>query len=160
MSKTPALRTPSSAKVGASDLQLDRQLCFSVYTTMLAVNKMFRKLQGGLDLTYPQYLVMLVLWERDGLKVSDICDKLFLETATLTPLLKRLEARGLVDRQRSLEDERKVIVTLTAEGRALLEDAKDIPAAMKVAMGCDTQKVNGLQRQLLDMRDSLIDAAR
>lgn len=151
----------STADMGSGgDLRLERQLCFSVYTTMLAVNKMFRKLQGELDLTYPQYLVMLVLWERDGLMVSEICDKLFLETATLTPLLKRLEVRGLVDRQRSSEDERKVIVTLTNQGRGLMGAAKGIPAGMALAMGCGTDMMGHLQQELRAMRESLLDAAR
>lgn len=93
---------------GNPALKLDAQLCFALYSTLLGVNKVYRTLLRELDLTYPQYLVMLVLWERDERNVSDICNQLYLETATLTPLLKRLEARGLVNRRRSPSDERQV----------------------------------------------------
>jgi len=92
----PAKRSSSARAVApsADRLTLDEQLCFSVYSTMLSLNKVYRGLLRDLDLTYLQYLVMLVLWERDGLNVSEICTRLSLETTTLTPLLKRLEARA------------------------------------------------------------------
>src|ERR1700679_4141788 len=97
-------------------LKLDQQLCLALYSAGLAMNKVYRTLLSRLRLTYPQYLVMLVLWERDDLTVSDIGERLFLDSATLTPLLKRLEAAGLLDRARSAEDERQVIISLTSEG--------------------------------------------
>jgi len=97
-------QNPSKTRTLAPDLlRLDIQLCFAVYSTMLGFNKLYRKLLKDLGLTYPQYLVMLVLWEKDGQIVSEIGERLFLDSATLTPLLKRLEAQGLVVRQRVAE---------------------------------------------------------
>ena len=95
-------------------LKLDQQLCFALYSAGLAMNKVYRKLLSQLGLTYPQYLVMLVLWERDQLTVSEIGGRLFLDSATLTPLLKRLQSAKLLDRVRSTEDERQVVISLTA----------------------------------------------
>ena len=116
-SRSKSLAKP--AKGAFNPLLLDSQLCFALYSTSLAMNKVYRKLLGGLDLTYPQYLVMLVLWEGDGITVTDIGERLFLDSATLTPLLKRLEAAGLVSRTRAQADERQVIVALTRQGREL-----------------------------------------
>ncbi|MGN5477770.1 MarR family winged helix-turn-helix transcriptional regulator [Cupriavidus basilensis] len=103
---------------GVSQL-LEHQFCFSVYATSLALNKLYRKLLTPLGLTYPQYLVLLVLWESDDLTVSDIRSRLFLDSATLTPLLKRMEAQGLVTRERDSRDERQVNIRLTEAGRGL-----------------------------------------
>ncbi|HCE39359.1 MAG TPA: MarR family transcriptional regulator, partial [Alcanivorax sp.] len=89
-------------------LQLDLQVCFALYSTQLAMTKVYRKLLRELELTYPQYLVMMVLWEHDGQSVSAIGERLFLDSATLTPLLKRLENAGLLQRRRAAEDERRV----------------------------------------------------
>ncbi|TXD76612.1 MarR family transcriptional regulator, partial [Mitsuaria sp. TWR114] len=99
--------------------QIDEQLCFAIYSTMLGLNKVYRELLKDLDITYPQYLVMLVLWERDGLTVGEIAERVFLDSPTVTPLLKRLEAAGLVSRDRSPQDERQVLITLTPAGRGL-----------------------------------------
>src|SRR4030095_8240519 len=96
-------------------LRLDNQICFAVYSTAHAFNRFYKPLLDKLGLTYPQYLVMLVLWEEDGLPVKEIGERLFLDSGTLTPLLKRLEAAGLVKRTRSKEDERQVIVALTTQ---------------------------------------------
>ncbi|GAB3442021.1 MarR family winged helix-turn-helix transcriptional regulator [Insolitispirillum peregrinum] len=137
-------------------LRLRTQLCFALYSTMLGVNKVYRTVLRDLDLTYPQYLVMLVLWERDGLNVSEICEQLYLETTTLTPLLKRLEARGLVNRQRLPEDERQVIVTLTAEGAALKTRAAIIPDCVAEAMKCSEDDLVDLREQLIRLRTNLI----
>ena len=94
-------------KAPGAPLLLDNQFCFALYSANLAMHKLYRQLLTQLDITYPQYLVMLVLWERDDVTVSDIGERLFLDSATLTPLLKRLEAAGLVSRQRSRQDERR-----------------------------------------------------
>lgn len=99
-------------------LQLDQQLCFALYSANLALHKVYRKLLSQLELTYPQYLVMMVLWERDRVTVSDIGERLFLDSATLTPLLKRLETAGLLVRYRATADERQVIIALTEAGRS------------------------------------------
>jgi len=151
----PAKRSASTRPVAASAdrLTLDEQLCFSVYSTMLSLNKVYRGLLRDLDLTYLQYLV--VLWEHDGLNVSEICTRLSLETTTLTPLLKRLEARGLIARARSALDERQVIVSVTAEGRALRTKAKAIPACVAQAMELSGEEIDGLREQLQTLRASL-----
>src|SRR3954462_10871670 len=100
-------------------LHLDNQLCFALYSASLAMTKLYKPLLDELGLTYPQYLVMLVLWERDGLTVSEIGERLSLDSGTLTPLLKRLEAAELVSRIRDTDDERRVHIRLTAAGRRL-----------------------------------------
>jgi len=138
-------------------LHLDQQMCFALYSANLALHKVYRKLLGQLDLTYPQYLVMLVLWQRDDVTVSDIGEKLFLESATLTPLLKRLEVAGLLLRQRAKADERQVIITLTEAGRMLQEKAKSIPEAILCATECDVDEMVALKRQLELLRANLKD---
>ena len=108
-------------------LLLDNQLCFLIYSTNLALNQVYRQLLAPLGLTYPQYLVMLVLWEKDQLSVSEIGERLFLESSTLTPLLKKLEISQLITRKRSTKDERQVIISLTQQGQDLELKAVDIP---------------------------------
>jgi DNA-binding MarR family transcriptional regulator len=134
---------------------LDDQLCFALYSTGLAMNKVYRKLLRKLDLTYPQYLVMLVLWERDGVTVSDIGARLFLDSATLTPLLKRLETAGLVARARSSLDERQVMVSLTGAGRAMARDAAAIQEQVLCAAACPPGDLAALKRQLEQLRGKL-----
>ena len=136
-------------------LQLDQHLCFALYSASLAMNKVYRTLLAKLRLTYPQYLVMLVLWERDALTVSEIGERLFLDSATLTPLLKRLEAAGLLDRVRSAEDERQVIISLTAEGRALKKQAGSVPSEVFCATGCEVDELLALKTQLNELRERL-----
>jgi len=148
-------RSSSQPANGDHGLLLDEQLCFSVYATMLSLNKVYRGLLRDLDLTYLQYLVMLVLWERDGVNVSEVCARLSLETTTLTPLLKRLEARGLIERARSALDERQVIVSLTAEGRSLRARAKAVPACVAQAMELSPGQIDSLRGQLRTLRTSL-----
>jgi DNA-binding MarR family transcriptional regulator len=138
---------------------LDNQLCFALYSTSLAMNKVYRKLLRKLDLTYPQYLVMLVLWEHDGVTVSDIGARLFLDSATLTPLLKRLEAGGLVTRTRSAQDERQVVVGLTDAGRAMAADAATIQDGVLCAAGCAPDELLAIKRQLEALRGKLADGA-
>jgi hypothetical protein len=106
------------ARKPATDLPLllGNQLCFAVYSTAHAFNRAYKPLLDRLGLTYPQYLVMLVLWERDGLPVRDIGERLFLDSGTLTPLLKRMEAAELIKRTRGTEDERQVLIALTSQG--------------------------------------------
>jgi MarR family transcriptional regulator, organic hydroperoxide resistance regulator len=154
-SKTRSTRPPAAA----FSQQLDEQLCFAVYSTMLGLNKVYRQLLKELGITYPQYLVMLVLWEGDGLTVSAISERLFLDSPTVTPLLKRLEALGLVARQRSASDERQVIVTLTAAGRRLQAKAKGVPGCVAAAMECTPGQINDLRDQLRDVRHSLMKNA-
>ncbi|RYG07716.1 MAG: MarR family transcriptional regulator, partial [Burkholderiales bacterium] len=127
-----------SSTVAESDamLKLDNQLCFALYSTSLAMTKLYKPLLEALGLTYPQYLAMLVLWEEDGLAVSEIGDRLFLDSGTLTPLLKRLEVGGLITRLRAVEDERRVHISLTAAGRKLKAQAEAIPGCIMSATEC------------------------
>jgi len=136
-------------------LRLDNQLCFALYSANLAMNKVYRKLLAELGLTYPQYLVMLVLWEGDGITVSELGERLFLDSATLTPLLKRLQAAGLVSRERGVEDERQVLVRLTSEGRALRSKAKSVPESVFCASACKPEQLQAMRRDLEQLRTSL-----
>lgn len=148
-------RKPSPLSPSPATLQLDNQVCFALYSASLAMTKLYKPLLDAIGLTYPQYLVMLVLWERDERNVSDICNQLYLETATLTPLLKRLEARGLVNRRRSPSDERQVIVSLSEAGRALYAQVQHIPGCMSEALSCSQDDIVALRKQLLTLRDAL-----
>ncbi len=136
-------------------LQLDNQLCFALYSASLAMTKLYKPLLVRLDLTYPQYLVMLTLWEQDGQSVSAIGERLFLDSGTLTPLLKRLEAAGLVERVRSAQDERRVQVSLTPAGRKLKLRARPIPGCILDASQCSLPEVAALTRQLQALRGQL-----
>jgi DNA-binding MarR family transcriptional regulator len=141
-------------------LLLSNQICFAVYSTAHAFNRVYKPLLDRLGLTYPQYLVMLVLWERDGLSVKEIGERLFLDSGTLTPLLKRLEAAYLVKRTRSKADERQVLVALTARGAGLREKAKTvIPPAILAASGCSVGELSELQKSLVTLREQLDAAA-
>jgi DNA-binding MarR family transcriptional regulator len=140
-------------------LLLREQLCFSLYSTMLALNKVYRKLLRKLGLTYPQYLVMLVLWERDELMVSEIGTRLFLDSTTLTPLLKRLESSGLVTRTRAASDERQVIIALTRQGRALKQQAQEVPESVFCATECTPEELMTMRDQLLLLRGKLFKNA-
>jgi MarR family transcriptional regulator, organic hydroperoxide resistance regulator len=134
---------------------LDDQLCFALYSTGLAMTKVYRKLLRKLDLTYPQYIVMLVLWEKDEQTVSEIGTRLFLDSATLTPLLKRLEAAGLVTRTRCAADERQVVVALSPAGRALEREAAAIHDGVVCATGCAPSELADIKRRLDKLRGKL-----
>ncbi|HHP0286632.1 MarR family winged helix-turn-helix transcriptional regulator [Acinetobacter baumannii] len=137
------------------NLKLENQLCFLIYSTNLALNQLYRKLLTPLGITYPQYLVMLVLWEKDEITVSEIGSKLFLESSTLTPILKKLEALQLLNRTRSKEDERQVIITLSEKGKKLKEQAVNIPTHILEASSCDTATLLGLKDQLSQLRTNI-----
>jgi MarR family transcriptional regulator, organic hydroperoxide resistance regulator len=139
-------------------LALDKQFCFALYSASLAMTKTYKPLLDKIGLTYPQYLVMLVLWQEDKLLVKSIGEKLFLDSGTLTPLLKRLEASGNIVRIRDQEDERQVRITLTREGRALKRRAQDIPTQMICASGRSQHALGDLRRQLALIRDELVRA--
>jgi DNA-binding MarR family transcriptional regulator len=136
-------------------LLLDNQLCFALYSASLAMTKLYKPLLAELGLTYPQYLAMLVLWERDGLMVSELGERLFLDSGTLTPLLKRLESAGLIARIRALDDERRVHITLTAAGRKLKARAARIPACIADAVQCPLPDAVSLTRQVQALRQRL-----
>ena len=137
-------------------LQLDNQLCFALYSASLAMTKVYKPLLDELGLTYPQYLAMLVLWERDGLMVSELGDKLTLDSGTLTPLLKRLETSGYVSRIRAVEDERRVYITLTSSGRKLKTRAAKIPACILSASQCSVPELMHLTSQVQALRKKLV----
>lgn len=149
------MNSKDDKKVKRMPLQVDQHLCFALYSANLAMHKVYRQLLADLSITYPQYLVMLVLWNQDDVTVSEIGEQLFLDSATLTPLLKRLESAGLLRRQRSRQDERQVVVTLTEEGRALRERASSIPEAIQCATACDDDTLRALKHQLDQLRDNL-----
>ena len=144
---------------GASSLTLDQLLCFSIYSTGHAFNRIYKPLFDRIGLTYPQYLVMVVLWQEDGQTVRSIGKKLFLESNTLTPLIKRLESAGFVSRNRDREDERQVRVVLTQKGRDLQQDAQDVPRCVFDACGLDLDEVIDLNNKLIKLRTSLENAA-
>lgn len=122
------------------------------------MNKVYRKLLGALGLTYPQYLVMMVLWEHESLSVSEIGERLFLDSATLTPLLKRLESAGLVTRLRSRDDERHVVISPTAAGKALQAKAGKVQASVFCATGCKPDELKLLRKELSELRNRLSDS--
>src|ERR1700759_3507233 len=140
-------------------LRLDNQICFSVYFASPALNRVYKPLLDRLGLTYPQYLVMLVLWERDGVSVKEIGERLFLDSGTLTPLLKRLEAAGLLKRNRSSEDERQVLIALTAQGLALKEKARSVPLSILEASSCSVAELSAARDEIIALRDRLNAAA-
>jgi DNA-binding MarR family transcriptional regulator len=140
-------------------LRLDHQICFAVYSTAHAFNRVYKPLLDRLGLTYPQYLVMLVLWERDGIPLRDIGERLFLDSGTLTPLLKRLEKAHLIKRTRSSADERQVLIALTPQGQALQERAKALPQSILAATACSVTELTTIKNELVALRDRLNEAA-
>ncbi|WP_434975094.1 MarR family winged helix-turn-helix transcriptional regulator [Streptomyces collinus] len=151
-----AMPTPSAPETDW--LRLDRQICFSLHAASRAFNGVYRVILKDLGLTYPQYLVMLVLWERDDLPVKKLGEQLRLDSGTLSPLVKRLEAAGLVRRERSAQDERSVRVRLTEEGAALRERALEVPRRIAAATGFEVAEIGEL-RERLDQLTSALDAA-
>jgi DNA-binding MarR family transcriptional regulator len=136
-------------------LTLDRQLCFAVYAAAHAYNRLYKPLLDPLGLTYPQYLVMLVLWEADGLSVKAIGQRLMLDSGTLTPLLKRLEVAGLLARERSRTDERQVIIRLTVAGGALKTKAAGVPIEIASRFGRPAAEALALKQSLVALRHRL-----
>ncbi len=135
--------------------RLDDQLCFALYSTSLAMGKLYRSILKPLGLTYPQYLVMMVLWEKDEQIVSDIGARLFLDSATLTPLLKRMEESELVTRVRAANDERQVIISLTPAGSALRDKARPLGDKVSGAAACQLQEVELMKKMVTDLRRNL-----
>ncbi|MDP4300247.1 MarR family winged helix-turn-helix transcriptional regulator [Leptothrix discophora] len=157
-SVVPIPAEPLPAEVLPDDfLRLDQQLCFALYSASLAMTKVYRPLLDALGLTYPQYLVMLVLWERGSASVGELGERLNLDSGTLTPLLKRLEQQGRLARERNAVDERRVDVRLTEEGLALREQARQIPPRILEGVGCTVDELGSLTRRLQALRDTLQD---
>ncbi len=145
----------SAASRHADGLLLDHQLCFALYAASLAMTKLYKPLLEPLGLTYPQYLVMLVLWQADGITVSQLGERLALDSGTLTPLLKRLESSGLLQRLRDATDERRVLLQLTASGRALKTRALGVPRTMAATTGCELGELAALTARLQALRSRL-----
>lgn len=143
----------------SKDLRLEQQLCFAVYSAAHAFNRFYKPLLGQLGITYPQYLVLLTLWEDDGLNVSAIGERLLLDSGTLTPVLKRLEGLGLVTRTRARADERQLVVQLTDKGRAMKAVAEGFPVQILGASACSAEDMDRLRQVLFDLRTSLDQAA-
>ncbi|GIG65958.1 MarR family winged helix-turn-helix transcriptional regulator [Phytomonospora endophytica] len=137
------------------NLALRDQVCFALYSASRAVTGVYRPLLDELGLTYPQFLVLLALWERDGRTVSEIGTALRLDSGTLSPLLKRLEGAGLVDRRRAAADERQVTVHLTDAGSDLRERARTVPARVAEAAGLTTDQLRELRDVLTTLTDNL-----
>jgi MarR family transcriptional regulator, organic hydroperoxide resistance regulator len=138
-----------------STAPLSSHLCFAFYSMSHAFGRAYRQLLEPLGLTYPQYIVLLVLWEQDELTVKGIGEKLFLDSGTLTPLLKRLESMGHIRRIRDRQDERQVRIVLTDSGRALGEKAKDIPTRLGCMLGLPTDELHALNRTISQLRSQL-----
>ncbi len=132
-------------------MKLSNQLCFPLYAASRNVIGLYTPLLRPLGLTYTQYLVLLVLWEKDGLTVGELCDRLMLDNGTLSPLLKKMQQAGYVERKRSTEDDRVVVVTLTGAGRALQEQAKDIPARVARCVELSPEKAQALYALLYEL---------
>lgn len=153
----PETSPSSKSDAPSSDamLRLDNQLCFALYSTSLAMKRLYKPLLEALGITYPQYLVLLVLWEQDGLSVSELGNRLFLDSGTLTPLLKRMQAAGLVTRQRALDDERRVHIALTESSNLLKTQAAQIPGCILNAAQCPVPELVALTRQMQALRERL-----
>ncbi len=139
------------AELGESALLLDRQICFPLYAASNLLTRLYRPILATLGLTYPQYLVMLVLWECDPMGVGDLGRALHLDSGTLTPLLKRMEGAGFVSRARDENDERRVLISLTSAGQSLKNDARRVPATLVHDLGLDLDQINALRLQLRDL---------
>jgi DNA-binding MarR family transcriptional regulator len=160
MARSTKIPNTSAAELSASAdwLRLDQQLCFALYSSSLAMTKLYKPLLEPLGLTYPQYLVMLVLWEQDGISVSALGQRLSLDSGTLTPLLKRMEAAGLIQRRRAAEDERRVDISLSKSGLALKRQAEAIPPQLACATACSLEELSSLTRRLHELRQQLSGA--
>ncbi|WKE65087.1 MarR family transcriptional regulator [Gallaecimonas kandeliae] len=146
------------AKQHCEALKLDNQLCFALYSATLAMTKLYKPMLQALDLTYPQYLMMLVLWEQDGITATELGKKLMQDLGALSPVIKRLEAQGLIERRRSSQDERKVQLHLSEAGRALQTKAEAIPPQILCSSGLDLAAGSQLKQQLESLRQSLMDS--
>jgi DNA-binding MarR family transcriptional regulator len=141
-----------------SPLNLDQHLCYSLYSTSLAIGRAYKPGLDAMGITYPQYLVLSVLWEKDNQPVGVIADRLLLESSTLTPLLKRLEAAGMVERTRNPQDERQVLISLTDKGLALREQSICLAETMLETSGLSFGEIGALNEQMRSLRDSIVKA--
>ncbi|MBQ1316929.1 MAG: MarR family transcriptional regulator [Lachnospiraceae bacterium] len=135
-------------------MKLDNQLCFPLYAAARRVTGLYTPYLKPLGLTYTQYIVLLVLWEKDGITVGEICERVMLDNGTVSPLLKKLQQDGYIERKRSGEDERIVLITLTGEGRALKERAKEVPAKVAGCIDLPPEKAQTLYTLLYELLDN------
>ena len=156
MSKRLTSASHLAATGRASQLLLDNQLCFALYATSLAMTKVYRPVLAPLGLTYPQYIVMLALWEHDELSAGRLGERVALDSGTLVPLLRKLAALGLVERRRSPDDDRSVLITLTAEGAALRRRAHAVNDQIGCATQCTDAQIKTLLRDLHTLRAALL----
>lgn len=140
------------------DLTLEDHLCFSLYATSMAINRIYKPLLDKLGITYPQYLVLSTLWEGDGRTVGAIAERLSLESSTITPLVKRLEAASLVTRARPADDERRVIVSLTERGRAMKQESRCLGEALFTKAAMTPEQLIALNREVLRLKAALTQA--
>jgi len=134
-------------------LHLQEQLCFPIYATSRMITRLYQPHLDAIDLTYPQYLTMLVLWEKDNLKIGDLGDRIYLKTNTLTPLLKKLEAKKMIVRERSKEDERSVIISLTKKGKDLKQKASVIPLRLLESLDMTKEELIQMRTLMWKMLD-------
>ena len=136
--------------------QLDQQLCFALYSTSLAMTQKYKEPLAEIGLTYPQYTVMLILWHNDGVSLKYLSERLGPKPGALTPVIKRMEAEGLVVRRRGLEDDRSLSIELTDHGRALSEKGAKVSECIASASGMDLEEMTRLHEQLIDLREKLL----
>lgn len=136
-------------------LLLENQICFKIYTAEREITKLYRSLLEEIGVTYPQYLALLVLWEEKTISVKELGRKLFLDSGTLTPMLKRMEVNGLVERKRSSEDERSVIISLTDKGMEMKEKAECVPTRLLERLDMDGDELSKLDQTLTTILDKL-----
>ena len=158
MPAEPLSSKPKPSRADPSGLDVSDHLCFAIYSAGHAFTRAYKPLLEALGLTYPQYLVMLALWAKDDQTVGEIGGKLFLESSTLTPLLKRVEALGLLTRQRDDKDERQVRLRLTAKGTALRRKSAEVTACIGAASGLKLEDIIKLRGRIVALRDSLMKA--
>ncbi|MFC5759367.1 MULTISPECIES: MarR family winged helix-turn-helix transcriptional regulator [unclassified Rhizobium] len=148
-------RTAKVMEIPEEEKRLDKQLCFAVYATAHAFTRAYKPILDRVGLTYPQYIVMLVLWEKAELPVKTIGDQLDLDSGTLSPLLKRLEQNGLIKRTRDSRDERQVIVSLTPKGQAMKGEVNTIMSSIGEAIGCTLEEMTVMREMLTRLRGNL-----
>ncbi len=141
-----------------NSIPLDNQLCFALYSTEIAVHRLFKPLLDASGITYPQYLVLCVLWERNARTISGIAERLFLEASTITPLVQRLERAGFVARERGPEDERQVFVCLTERGSALAPEMSCLAGALQARSGMSAVQILSLNEKIKSFREALSNA--
>lgn len=147
--------TAVPAAANAELPEIEHLLCFSIYSTGLAFNQLYRPLLEEIGLTYPQFLVMVALWSQEGRTVKELGEALFLDSSTLTPLLKRLESAGLISRLRNPKDERQVLLSVTDKGNELRAAAASVACAVREAVGISAETAQALQVQLGAIRDKI-----